>query len=148
MNLMQEEGWEDIPYKRKKKKKTPVKKADHKHNYQPILLIGDKDCISTREDYSCVIGYYCPKCGKYTRFLNKKDYLGNDSVMAKLQELIVVELGMPCDHLFGTFRIPKSTFVSKEAIADRLSHILPCYVLKSQEDSFWVKQVDLDKIIK
>lgn len=147
MNLMQEEGWEDTPYKKRKKKKLHMKKADHKHNYQPILLIADRDYISKKEDYSCTIGYYCPKCGKYTRY-KKNDYIGNDSTITKLQSLIVEEVNIPCHGIFGTFTLPKPSFNSKEEIAEKLSHIFPCYILGYREDPFWIKQVDLDKVIK
>ena len=155
MNLMQEEGWEDLPYKHGKRKKPKPKKANHQHNYQPILIIGNEHPFRKgQNEYGCVVGYYCTICGKYVSSLPgtswRDSILGNDSFRDKLNALILQEMQAP--SYFSSFgnviSLSKEYFSSKEEIAELLHNILPCYIKDDDLSFFRVKQVELDKVIK
>ncbi len=130
------DGWEDDRHRgRRNKQRTKVKKADHKHDYQPIIVLG-----TVRDDNRLHfnIATYCPICGRCGD--GGFNIVSNETI-EKLREICSVGNG------FWNY---SGVVENNETILQKMKTILPIYRMKSEEyhENTWYFSVMFNSNIK
>lgn len=145
MNYSIQDGWDDSPYRRKRKK-TKIKKANHKHEYETLVVI-DYDRYSfdrNKENILCVVGEYCPICGKFNAH-SYYDWLSCEGKVCDIANYLADYYDLKTTVLFGDVIIPEIYQLTKEQVADMISDIEKCCIVDNYSRN--MKFVNLDTIM-